>query len=269
MMQGWLVAIAGALLGPAPLATELKLEGIQAAYGKLGPERPSLDFYHGDEVFFRYLITGVQRNADGGAKVEVTILLNGPDGKAMVKQTAPAGESVLALGGDILPGSAFVRLPDDIDPGTYTMVIRVTDQLSSRSAQFQRRFTVKPAAFAVIMPRFFYDREGKVPAPAGGVVGQALYFRLNLIGFERSQGKIDAAMDFQVLDAAGQETMPKPIQARLEVNNPKEAEKVNTLTFSGNLDLNRAGVFTLRITLTDRLANKTTRFEAPLRVTAP
>jgi hypothetical protein len=94
----------------------LKLERIQAAYGKLGPERPSLDFYPGDEVFFRFLITGVRTTAEGGAKVEETILLKGPDGKEMVNQTVPAKESVVPLGGGTLPGSAFLRLPAEIAP---------------------------------------------------------------------------------------------------------------------------------------------------------
>lgn len=268
MKHGELAVVVGLLLGTTPARAEVKLESVQAAYGRLGPARPSLDFYPEDEVYYRYLITGVRTNPDGKASGEVAIVVTGPDGKEVLNQAAPAG-GLLALGGGSLPGFASVRLPADVKPGAYTLSVRIKDQLASQSAQFQRRFTVKPAAFAIVMPRFYYDAEGKVSAPAAGVVGQTLYFRLNLIGVDRSRGKIDAVMDVQVLDKAGRETMPQPIQARLDVSDPKEVERATTLSFSGNMVLNQSGEFTLRITLTDRVGEKTAHFEAPLRVTDP
>lgn len=268
MKHYWLAASAAVFLGATPASAELKLESIQAVYGRLGSERSSQDFYPEDEVYFRYLISGVHTNADGRATGELGIALNGPDGKEVLNKTFPTG-GLVALGGRSLPGYANVRLPANILPGTYTLTVRFTDQLASESARFQRRFTVKPAAFAIVMPRFYYDAEGKVEAPAAGVVGQTLYFRLSLIGFERNRGKIDTVMDLQVLDKSGQEMMPKPLQAPLVVTDPKEVKQATTLNFSGNVVLNRAGTFTLRMTLTDREGKKTTRFETPLRVTEP
>ena len=49
----------------------------------------------------------------------------------------------------------------------------------------------------------------------------------------------------------------------------EKAKAVTSLTFSGDIALNRAGEFTLRITLTDRMSKKTAKLEAPLKVVAP
>ena len=45
---------------------------------------------------------------------------------------------------------------------------------------------------------------------------------------------------------------------------------INLLGFplTGDITLNRSGDFVLRITLTDKLAKKTVKFEAPIKVTA-
>ena len=149
------------------------------------------------------------------------------------------------------------------------MTVIVTDKLSKGSASFQRKLTAREKEFALVAPQFFYDADAKVPAPAGGLVGQTLHLRLKAVDFDRSQGKIDTEMKMQVLDSLGRETMPKPLLVALKTDDPREVQKVATLDFKTSLALNRAGKFSLRITVTDRLGKKTARFETPLQVTAP
>jgi hypothetical protein len=113
------------------------------------------------------------------------------------------------------------------------------------------------------------NEEGKVPAPAGGLVSQTLYFKLRAIGFDRTQGKIDSDMALDVLDAAGKPVMPRPIRARVQNDQPEVVQKAPFLSFSGEISLNRVGDFTLRVTVSDRVGKKSTQFETPLRVTLP
>jgi hypothetical protein len=40
---------------------KVEIKDVQAAHGQLGPERASLEYLPGDEVFFRFTVTGAGR----------------------------------------------------------------------------------------------------------------------------------------------------------------------------------------------------------------
>jgi hypothetical protein len=162
-----------------------------------------------------------------------------------------------------------VELPVGSTPGAYTVKVAFQDKHSGQTARFERRVTLQPASFAVVTPRFFYDPEGKVPAPPGGKLSQTLYVRWKAIGFDRSQEKLETTMAMQVLDAQGQEVLPKPIQVRLRQSDPKVVQQVTSVDFSGELTLNRTGAYTLRITVTDEVGKKSTQYQAAIQVAAP
>jgi hypothetical protein len=73
----------------------------------------------------------------------------------------------------------------------------------------------------------------------------------------------------QVLDAQGQEVMPKPIQVRLRESDPQVVRQVTSVDFAGELTLNRTGAYTLRITVRDEVRQQSTQYQAALRVAAP
>lgn len=145
----------------------------------------------------------------------------------------------------------------------------MTDQLSKEKDSFTRTLTCRKPEFAIVAPRFYQDKENRVPAPIGGRAGQALYFRIKCIGFQRDKDKIDNEMRIEILDAEGKDTIPKPIVAAFATDDAEKVKQVTSLTFNGDFAPNRAGDFTLRITITDRLAKRTAKFEAPLKVAAP
>jgi hypothetical protein len=252
----------------APAWAELNFEDIQACYGRLGPERKSMTFYPLDEVLFRYNITGVRVNNEGRVDGGLTLQVRDAAGKLVLNNKSSVA-AVMVLGGTSLPGTANLVLEPGSPPGKYTLSVVYRDNLSGESAQFERVLTLQPEEFAIVSPRFSYDEEGKLPAPAGGLLSQNLHFKLRAIGFDRTQGRIDSDMEVQVLDAAGKPVMPQPIRAQIQNNQPDVVRKAPYLSFSGSLTLNRVGDFTLQITVNDRVGKKMTRFETPLRVRNP
>lgn len=267
MTRSWLAA-AVVLCCATTAQAALEIKNIQAAHSVLGPERKGLDYHPGEEVVFRFVIAGARVNAEGMADVTLALKLTNSNGDLVLAQDAPL-KLVLGLGGGSFPAHTRINLGERTQPDDYTMTVTIVDKLSLEKTSFQRKITCKPPEFALIAPEFFYDQDGRVAAPCGGVLGHFLHFRFKVIGMDRGRDKLDVAMEGQVLDAQGKEMMPKPITAEVKNDDAEVVRKVGTLTFRGHLMLNRVGDFTLRLIITDRQTNKTTKFEAPLRVTAP
>ncbi|MBX6314404.1 MAG: hypothetical protein IRY99_16045 [Isosphaeraceae bacterium] len=253
-----------AILWAASAQAKLELRDIKATYGFLGPERKDLIYYPGDEVFFRFVVAGFKTDAEGKIHGALSVRFLDEQGGQHYKSTSPLN-AVVALGGETVPGTAFISVADDFPPGRYTLEVTFTDQLANQSAGFRREVRFKPTEFALVALRFFHDAEGKVPAPAGGVVGQALYLRFFVIGFAYKEGLPAVAITLQILDKAGKETMPRPITFDFHEapDIPRDAKR---LILKPYINLNRAGDFTLRITMEDQVTRKTIRLEQPLHV---
>jgi len=251
-----------------PAQAKLGVEHIEAAYGPLLPERKALEYVSQDLIFFRYLVTGAKVDEQGNVNVEALVQLTDANGKEVSKQTLPF-KGTLSLGGDSFSGSAYIVVGEQFLAGTYTLSVTLTDLLASQKVAFQREVKVRSAEFAVVFPRFSYDLEGRVLAPAGGLVNQTLHFRIGAVGFDRSQEKVDLVSHVQLLDTQGKELLPKALETIVKVDDPKVVKTTSMANFSGSLGLHRPGEFTLRITVTDRLAQKTATFEMPLRVKLP
>jgi hypothetical protein len=267
MHRLWLAVGTAALVVP-PAFAEVRIEGVQAAYGPLGPERKTLAVQPQEEVLFRYRIIGLEPDSNGRVKGELRVVLTDGAGKEVL-QNKSAIDGLVVLGGGTLPGTASVRLPAAAAPGEYTLTVTYNDSRSPRPAAFQRKLTLKPAGFALLNPRFFYDAEHRVSALAGGLVGQALHFRLNVVGLDRAGGKAAARMEARVLDAEGKDVLARPIRAEFSTADPEEVKRAEVVTFHAQMDLTRAGKFKLRITVADGVTGKRATFETPLSVTPP
>jgi hypothetical protein len=247
---------------------KLQFRNVQAAYGAVGPERKSLEYYPGDEILFRYVATGVRLNEKGEVDIDITIQVTNGEGQILLDRTTPT-KAVAALGGGSLPGTARTTLSEAFKPGNYRLRVKAKDNLSGETASFQRDVTLKATEFTSISQRFFLDADGKVPSAAGGIVGQSLYYRLGVIGFDRSQGRVETHMDMEILDESGQETLTRPLKAAYKNDEAEAAKKVSLINFTGFIALNRVGNFTLRFNLTDTVGGQNSKFEVPLRVTEP
>jgi hypothetical protein len=257
-----------ALILAIPASAKLEIVNIKAVYGPLGPERPDqnkLEVYPGEELFFKYAATGVAIDEKGNFKGNVRVKIIDSDGKAVSDQPSRI-QGLLALGGATLQGTARIAFAPTAAKGKYKVVVSITDTLREESAEFQREVNLKATEFAVVNPRFFYDKENKIPAPAGGQVNQTLFFRTQVIGFDKSDKKIRTKMSLQFLDKKGKEIMPQPVTALVATDKEDQVAMATVLTFNGNISMNRAGEFTMRMVFTDEIAKKEVKFETVLNV---
>jgi hypothetical protein len=257
----------GFIMLATPAWAELKIRDITPTYGPLGPVRQSLAVPAGDELFFRYTITGVHTDQAGRADGELRVKLTGPEGHILLNHRAPI-QRVLALGGQTLPATANVSFGPDTPPGDYEVTVTFRDTLSSELAFFKRKVKCAKPAFALVRLRLSHDERGTSPA-AGGMLGQTIHVRCNAIGFDRTQAKVRVVLAMLTTDAEERPLMPVPIQVQLATEDPEQVAKLRSVDFSGSLTLNRVGAFSLCLTAVDEVTGKRAEVRVPLHVTSP
>ena len=256
------------LLLATPAFSAVQIAGFQASHGPYGPERVPADAYPLDEYYFRFTISGVKTDEAGKTSDELTLKLVGPDKKELFSKTGPVGRE-LYLGGDSFLWTGFFNLPEKAPPGEYLISVLYKDKLSKESATVERKFTVLPAALKLLVPRFFHDAEGKIPASANGVVGQNLYYRMRLIGFDKSKNKVETRLTTQVVDKDGKDMLKKPIVVDAGLKDADTAAKATQVNFNGMLTLTRPGTYKVVFTVEDLVSGKKVTQEMPLRVLEP
>ncbi len=174
------------------------------------------------------------------------------------------------MGGDSFPAFVNLSMPEQVpEGGKMTIKVTVTGNQSKESTSFERQVTGKNTGLHIIALEFFHDADGKFPTSTNLTEGEPLHFRLRVIGFDRGPGKIHTELAVQTLDEAGKENLSKPLVSVIRQEESKVVEKTGFVYFNGTVVLNRVGKFTLRLTATDRIGDKTSAVEVPLTVTAP
>lgn len=251
-----------------PVLAKPQIKNVQASYGQLGPERKSLEFVHGDELYMRFTVTGFTTDKDGRLRGELAMWVIDSKGKEILKQASPL-QQALALGGGTFPGQVNVTIGDGLPSGDYTLKVTITDDLAGASDSFEQKFKCKETDFSMVAIRFWQDADGRVPATVGGTVSQTLYFTARGVGFDKSTGEIDLQFTIEVLDAKGKPVMPKPISTPVRHEDADVVKAATVINLRGEITLNRPGDFILKISLIDKIGKKTTTFEAPMKVTTP
>lgn len=253
------------LVFAAPAAAKLEIKDIIPAYGRLGPPRPDLQVLPYDQVFFRYLLTGLKTTADGDAEVMTTVTVAGPGGKTTGGEPLTA-KIPLVFGGNQLPSFATVFLTPEQKPGKYEMKVKVKDVLSGEEAEFSRELELLPMKFAITSLNFTHDPAGEIPSPAGGPAGHAVFVRFLIVGFEKVKNKIEVDVEARVLDMAGEPIRPKAMTSTLKSDKADEVKQAKTLTVVNSLLLHAPGAYQLEIILTDKLAGKLTGVRVPISI---
>jgi hypothetical protein len=261
------LAITLLILTSSPTLAKMEIEKVEACYGRFGPVRKTLDYYPHDEVVFRFKVKGVKAD-EGALDVNCVWKLLDEKGNEVQSEKLPF-KGTMAFGTDFLPYNLGLFLPVTATPGNYLLKVTVKDNLSSEETGFEKKLNLKAMEYAIVSPAFFYDANFSVPAPAGGVVGQRLHYRLGVIGFDRSSGKIENEMMVEVLDKDGKLLQHKPLYFAAEKSDEKSVKELLVLDLNGWMGLSKAGEFILRITVTDRNSKKKATWEAPLKVTDP
>jgi hypothetical protein len=247
----------------------MKLHDIKAAYGLTWPERPAAEYHPIDVILFRFLVQGARVDPEGRASLEASVKLTDAQGHLTLFSPMPTVKYWVGSSGRAFVADAQAMLTSQVPPGSYTATVTVKDGISGEEATFDRPVVVKPTELAVTMPQYYADVERRVITGTTLQPTQPLYCVLPITGYDTSRGKVDLVVTMQVLDADGKEMIPNPPEA------PLRRETVNALldppvmAYTNSVALTTPGDYTLRVSVTDRIGNKTARFDTPLHVLGP
>jgi len=245
---------------PSPTEARLEVRNVQASYlGCTGPERAALDYYPPyDGIAFRYVVGGA-KTVDGSIDVNTAIQLTDARGETLLRN-ADSLKYTPTLRGTAFLASSALLLNTSLPPGDYTAKVTVKDNRSLGTATFERKVRIKAVELAINGLVLAYDAEAKLPAPTTFVVGQTLYWRSQVVGL----GLGEFTEKVELLDGRTRETLCGT--AGITGRNAGSTPQVCGGAF---LNLNRPGQFFLRLTVTDKQANKATKLETPVSVIAP
>lgn len=255
--------------GQQPPAGGLALTNARLTFGsQYGPVRPDARFLPGDLFFLVFDIDNLKVGEDGKVVYNIVMQVTDKTGKPVFQQPPPPDITAsLSLGGNKLPAMAFVILATEQEPGAYTCKVIVTDKQANTSQSLERPFEVLPKNFGVIGVYTSLHPNGEVAVPPQGIVGQTIYLHFGVVGFARNANtkQPNTSVMIAVTDEAGRPTTAKPIVLTID----QADEKAPAVMVFQPFPLNRPGKFTVKITVSDRLANKTAEYALTITVTEP
>ena len=264
--MGITVALLAALALPGA-DDQLTLANVRPTLCVLGPDRAADKVLPGDRYCLSFDIEGVHIDDAGKVRYSVAVDVADADGKVLFKQEPKEQEVQTSLGGNRLPAYAQVNAGLDQKPGTYSLQVTVTDLATHKTAALSRRVEVLPKDFGMVRLTTSSDAEGRDPVAVPGS-GDWLWLHVGVVGFARSDSgkQPDVSVALTILDENGKPTLSKPMTVKVDKDVPETAPALPVRLL---LSLNRPGKFTVELTATDQLANKTAKLSFPLAVVAP
>lgn len=242
----------------------LSVSNVRSTYGAMGPVRSENKFIAGDELFVAFDVDGVSADASGAVRISIGLELLDGNGTRLFSQAPRDREAINSLGGTSMPLFAKLDIGTDQPAGKYTLRFTVIDRSNSASKTGEYPFEVLPKAFAVVRVKTSLDPEGDIPCPYVGV-GQGMFVHFSAVQFTRSpttkQPNLKA--EIRILDASGTPTLPTPTTGTVDSG---LAEQLTGVPMKFLLNLNRAGKFTIELTVTDQLTRKPAKMLLPLEV---
>jgi hypothetical protein len=244
---------------------DLKLTNVRGTYGVLGPKRTDKKVLPGDNYYLTFDIEGIKADADGRVKYSVSTEVTDKSGKVVFSSPAKPREALNALGGNRLTASANIDIGLNQAAGEYAVKVVVTDLASKKSHTLNGKFEVLPKAFGIARLTTSADQGDTVPCGVLGT-GQGLWIHGAILEFGREGGgqkQPNVTLEISVLDEKDKPTLAKPFV--MEYNKDVPGNAVH-LPIGFLLPLNRAGKFTVKITATDKITNKTATQSIPIVV---
>ncbi len=265
-MRATLACLLALALPPAQ-DNDLEIINAHGTYGFLGAERPKSGVLPGDVFFFAFDVKGIKQDAHGKAKFSIKTEVVDDKGEVFFKEGPYNSVAHNCLGGDLLPCAAHLEIPADTKPGTYTLKVTIEDLATKKTKTFEAKGKVLEPEFGLVRVGTFADANGVVPAPPLGVMGSSLYINFSLINFQRDaaskQPKVHLSL--RILDEKGNPTLKEALTGEIKDKINSDA-KLIPLHFG--ITCNRVGTFTVEVTATDKVADKTAKLTFPLHVTS-
>ena len=264
-----LAALAAALLltqAPAAPAGALSLTNVRSTYGSLGAPKPAAPVLPGDVLFLAFDIEGISLSADSKASYSMAMEVTDKAGKAMYRQEPAAKSDLVPLGGNRLPGKAYITIGLDQPPGEYNLKVTVVDLANKATKAIDQTFTVLPRDFGIVAVYTSIDEQGVVPAPTTLVIGQQVYIQFAVVGMQRGANKQPSiSMEMLPFDEGGNPTMPKPVPFNIDAG---VDEKDPGVTVRFLLPLTRVGKFSVKLKATDNVSKKVATYNLPIHAIA-
>jgi hypothetical protein len=265
--MGTAVVLLAVLSLPAAETGDLRLSNVRPTHCVLGPTRAADKVLPGDSYVLSFDIEGISVDDAGKARYSVGVDVTDAGGKPLYKQEPKEQEAQTSLGGDRLPAYAQLNVGLEAKPGPYHLKVTVTDLATHKSAELTREAEVLPKDFGMVRLTTSSDPDGRYPLSVPGG-GDWLFLHVGVVGFARSDSgkQPDVSVVMTVRDENGKPTTAKPVTVKVDKDVPESALHLPVRLL---LSLNRPGKFTVELTATDRLSNKTATLSFPLAVASP
>ena len=244
---------------------KLEIVNPRATYGHLGAARPKgTGILPGDVAHVAFEVNNLKHDDKGQSSYSIAIEVRDGSGELFYKQEPFNSVAQNFFGGNSLPCSAQLEIPQNAKPGTYSWKVTIHDRLANKSATVSGKGDVLKADFGLIRVGTYADAEGKVPVPSVGMVGSTIYVNFAAVGFARS-GKSkqpDLAVGMKILDENGKATFAKPITGHVKSDIPAS---LNIIPLQYGVTLNRPGRFTIQLSAHCELCGKTSTVSIPGR----
>lgn len=252
------------LLLAGGVRAELHISHVTAASGPYWPSKKQLVYYPGDVVSFRYLVSGLQTDKSQSIDATVTCTVTDSNGKLVTSKSEPwTYHAVLGEGAG--PHMSGFEVSERCKPGEYTVKVTIRDNLADRETSFERQVTIHPVEWAISAVAFFRDAEGHLPGCLDAHLGEQLYYKMKIIGYDKQ--RIDCEMQMELLDDKGHDVLSKPFTQVFINNNGELIKSVPYLRAEGALPtFTRPGKYTLKITVVDHVNEKTAVYQAPVKI---
>ncbi|MEI7686067.1 MAG: hypothetical protein WCL32_13665 [Planctomycetota bacterium] len=253
----FVLAVLAALVASPVQALELK--NVRPSYGHLGATRQdATKFLPGDYLFISYDIDGLKLDDKNRASYTVLLEVFDANAKEVFKKQTPT-DVIPQLGSNRVPGDLHVIMGVDQPTGKYTVRLTVLDRLSKEVKSFTHAFELLPKGFGVV----------GVLAPAVGFPANPYMLQYNLVelGLDAAK-KPNAKLEMKIFDETG-----KPVAPAVVNTYPADLPEGHDLSKKGNIipiDFpilpNRPGRFTIDITATDNVTQKTSTVRYPVTI---
>ncbi len=257
------LALLSALSLPANQTDKLTVTNVRSTYGVLGAARPDDKVLPGDSYVLSFDIEGVKVADDGKVLYSVGMEVTDSDGKAQFKQDPRDLEANASLGGNSLPAFAMVNVGHEQKAGKYKVKVTIIDRANRQSTSISHEYEILPKAFGLVHVTMTSDAEGKIAAPFLSV-GESAWINFQAVEFGRaSNSQPNLAVSMRILDETGKPTLPRPFTGQVDKDVPAKAMAI---PMQYDLELNRAGKFTIEVKVTDKTTGKDATLKLPLSV---
>ncbi|HYA18682.1 MAG TPA: hypothetical protein VEF06_14515 [Bryobacteraceae bacterium] len=269
-----LLAAASAAWGQGPNLAAARPVVSQSEDGP--PMQGGESFVPGEQVFFRYIVEGL--NAKPADKIRLTGHIQAFDPKGVAISVPDEQVIATTLAQEDKEWKPKIRsqflIPTIAPPGTYRIRYDVVDEQTKKKATGEATFSVRshavePAKELVIRNLGFYRAQDE-QTPLKVVAyraGDVLFVRLDITGYKYGeQNAIDVSYDVEILGPGGKSLFSQP-DAAVERSQAFYPQPWVPVEFNLNLQTTMTlGTYTLVITAHDGVGNQTATEKTEFRV---